>query len=344
MIWGGGLSGSIPLAAAGQKGIALDSTLFSSTNFIISGCLLIAIPLFCSLLIPAEEERWQAFEPTDDEREPNDPPDVTGAGPAGLAAAVLTVIALGLSFGVESFGAALGMLLNAAIVGAVTHRIVTLLVRRTEPGPATSTPASRLENSELIVVGLCVVALGQVQAEFFRGTFSLSFNNLNYVFLFGGLLFQGTPIRYVRAVAEATRGCAGIILQFPLYFGILGIMIATGLGAVISITMANAAGEATYPILTYLSAGLVNLFVPSGGGQWVVQGTIIIEGAAAFPALIPKSVLALAYGDALTNMLQPFWAVPLLAITRLQAREIIGYTAAVMVLGAGLTIGLLLVL
>jgi short-chain fatty acids transporter len=191
---------------------------------------------------------------------------------------------------------------------------------------------------------LCAMALGWLERDILNGVFALSFNNLNFAFLFLGLLFQGNPIRYVRAVSDGARGCAGIILQFPLYFGILGIMVVTGLGAVVSSGMASLANETTYPIVTYFSAGLVNLFVPSGGGQWVVQGKIILDGCAAWPELFPKAVMALTYGDALTNMLQPFWAVPLLAITGLRARDIIGYTATVMILGGALTTVLLLIL
>ena len=98
----------------------------------------------------------------------------------------------------------------------------------------------------------------------------------------------------------------------------------------------------TYPVVTYLSAGLVNLVVPSGGGQWVIQGAIVLEGASQFE-IIPRAILALAFGDAWTNMLQPFWAVPL-AITGLRARDIIGYTGAILVVGGAVTILLLLLL
>ena len=120
--------------------------------------------------------------------------------------------------------------------------------------------------------------------------------------------------------------------------------IDSGLGAVLSEKLAALGSETTYPVITYLSGGLVNLFVPSGGGQWIVQGDIVVQGAAAFPHIVPKSILALAYGDAWTNMLQPFWALPLLAITGLKARDIIGYTATVMVVGGVLTIACLFVL
>jgi len=234
--------------------------------------------------------------------------------------------------------------LNAGIVALVCHRAVNLVARSFRSSTSEETPAARLEKNELVAVLLCAMALGWLEREIVLGHFKLSFNNLNFAFLFLGLLFQGAPIRYVRAVAAGTQGCSGIILQFPLYFGILGIIVQTGLGQAVSGAIAELATETTYPVFTYLSAGLVNLFVPSGGGQWVVQGKIIMEGAVHFPDVIPKSILALAYGDGWTNMLQPFWAVPLLAITGLRARDIIGYTASVMILGGLLTMGLLVIL
>jgi short-chain fatty acids transporter len=100
--------------------------------------------------------------------------------------------------------------------------------------------------------------------------------------------------------------------------------------------------ETTFPIFTFISAGIVNIFVPSGGGQWAVQGPIIIDAAIQLGVSIPKSVMALAYGDQLTNMLQPFWALPLLGITGLKAKEILPYTLILLLAGVVIFIGGLL--
>ena len=91
--------------------------------------------------------------------------------------------------------------------------------------------------------------------------------------------------------------------------------------------------ETTFPIFTFISAGIVNIFVPSGGGQWAIQGPIIIETSLQLGLNISKNVMALAYGDQLTNMLQPFWALPLLGITGLKAKEILPYTLIIMLVG-----------
>ncbi len=174
------------------------------------------------------------------------------------------------------------------------------------------------------------------------GVTRLTPDTVNLTVLMLGLLLHGTPGRYVRAVESAARGCAGIILQFPLYAGIMGLMAASGLSAQLSGALADGSSQTTLPLLTLVSAGVVNLFVPSGGGQWAVQGPIAMRAAVEAGVSPGKMVMAVAYGDELTNMLQPFWALPLLAITGAKARDIVGYTAIVMVFaGAWMALGLL---
>ncbi len=172
----------------------------------------------------------------------------------------------------------------------------------------------------------------------------LTLNSVNLTMLMLGLILHGTPRSFINAVEEGARGCAGIIIQFPLYAGIMGMMHSSGLTSQIAELFAGAANERTLAPLTCVSAGIVNLFVPSGGGQWGVQGPIVVESAIAAGVPLPKAVMALAYGDQLTNMLQPFWALPLLAITGAKAREIVGYTAIVMIFGLIWTLGCLFLL
>ena len=97
------------------------------------------------------------------------------------------------------------------------------------------------------------------------------------------------------------------------------------------------------PIFTLFSAGLVNIFVPSGGGQWAVQGPLVLQSALALNVPLPKAIMALAYGDQITNMLQPFWALPLLGITKLKAKEILPYTLLFMLVGSVIYIAGLLI-
>ncbi len=169
-------------------------------------------------------------------------------------------------------------------------------------------------------------------------------NMLNFFMIGLAIVLHGSFKSFLIAVDEAIKGTSGILIQFPLYFGIMGIMKSSGMVSQISDFFAATATETTLPVLTFFSAGLVNIFVPSGGGQWAIQGPIIIESALKLGVPLPKAIMALAYGDQITNMLQPFWALPLLGITKLKAKEILPYTLVLMVLGTAIYILGLLVL
>lgn len=173
-----------------------------------------------------------------------------------------------------------------------------------------------------------------------------SFVDLNYInfVLFGlSIILHGSLSGFMQAVHSGIKGVSGIIIQFPLYAGIMGIMKYSGLVLLISDFFVSISNEVTFPILTFFSAGLVNFFVPSGGGQWAVQGPIVVEAAKSLGVSMPKIVMALSYGDQITNMLQPFWALPLLGITRLNAKDILPYSTIILLLGSIIFItGLLL--
>lgn len=159
-------------------------------------------------------------------------------------------------------------------------------------------------------------------------------NMLNF-FMFGlAILLHGSFRSFLNAVQTAIGDVAGILIQFPLYFGIMGVMGSSGMITIISDFFVSVSTASTLPIFTFLSAGLVNIFVPSGGGQWAVQGPLVVQSALQLKVPLEKIVMALAYGDQLTNMLQPFWALPLLGITKLKAKEILPYTLLFMLVGA----------
>ena len=158
-------------------------------------------------------------------------------------------------------------------------------------------------------------------------------NFINFCLLGLGLILHMSISKFVKAANEAISGATGILLQFPMYFGILGIMVGSGLIVDISDWFVSISTKETFPIFTFFSAGLVNVFVPSGGGQWVVQGPIIISAAQDLGVSYPKAIMALSYGDQLTNMIQPFWALPLLGITGLKAKDILPYTLLLFLAG-----------
>ncbi len=274
-VWHGGLSGSAPLKAAESAqftqgttpAIPVSETLFSSLNLVVSGGLLILLPLMCIALAP-----------------------------------------------------------KAALVPEVA-------AERT-------VPSQRGQRSVLgLVVGGAAVLL--VGYGWVRGEVAFDLNSVNLFFLALALSAHGSIRSFLDSVSEGARGAGAIIVQFPLYFGILGVMQASGMIERLSSAMASVASTTTFPLLTFLSAGLVNFFVPSGGGQWALQSDVLLTSATALDLDSARTVMAFAYGDEWTNLLQPFWALPLLAITGLKARQIAGYTA-ILAIGMGLYVGLVL--
>lgn len=165
-------------------------------------------------------------------------------------------------------------------------------------------------------------------------TLNITPNMLNFFMLGLALILHGNFRSFLHAVESAIGDTAGILIQFPLYFGIMGIMAGSGMIHGISNFFVSISNGITLPIFTFFSAALVNIFVPSGGGQWAVQGPLVIESALQLNVPLPKAIMALAYGDQITNMLQPFWALPLLAITKLKAKEILPYTIIFMLAGS----------
>jgi short-chain fatty acids transporter len=158
-------------------------------------------------------------------------------------------------------------------------------------------------------------------------------NFVNFLFFGLGMLFHGSLAGFVKAIERAVGASAGIIIQFPLYAGIMGLMKYSGLAADFAMQLSSISTSDTFPILAFFSAAITNLFVPSGGGQWAVQGPVLMDTAKELGVPIWKTVMAFAYGDQLTNMLQPFWALPLLGITQLKAKEILPYTINLFLLG-----------
>jgi short-chain fatty acids transporter len=229
-----------------------------------------------------------------------------------------------------------------------------ILGRRLRPAPISLRPvlvseeqaeapvgAERLDRAKWLAwlfAGLVLVAAVQQARITIGETGNLySFitpNFVNMVLLGLAILLHQSFFRFLRAVDHAIAGATGILVQFPLYFGIMGIMIGSGLVEKMSAFFVANSTETTFPILTFLSAGIVNVFVPSGGGQWAVQGPVIVDAANQLGVPLSKSIMAMAYGDQLTNMVQPFWALPLLGITGLAAKDILPYTLYLMVIGA----------
>ncbi|MEW5947143.1 MAG: TIGR00366 family protein [bacterium] len=207
-------------------------------------------------------------------------------------------------------------------------------VRGAAARPARATFAGRLENSALITAVFALLGAGYLILHFReKGFGGVDLNSIITAFLVAGFILHASPAAYVRAVADAVRGCGGILLQFPFYAGIMGMMHGAGLVAIISDWFVGFSTGFTYPLFTFVSASIVNVFVPSGGGQWMLQGPIMVEAAPKLGVSFSHTLMAVAYGDQVTNMIQPFWTLPLLGITHLEARQIMGYSAVACIFG-----------
>lgn len=187
------------------------------------------------------------------------------------------------------------------------------------------TPSDRIENSRWPTLFMGLLAAGYLLNKVVAQGFSINLNTIILVFLALGLLLHQNPASYLHAAEKAVHAARGIIIQFPLYAGIAGMMTSAGLVTQFSEAIISFATPTTFPLLTFLSAGAVNFFIPSGGGQWAIQGPIMMEAAAALGADPAKTIMAFTWGDGWTNQIQPFWALPLLGVAGLSARDIMGY-------------------
>ena len=200
--------------------------------------------------------------------------------------------------------------------------------------PENPTVGERLNFSPFLsgAIGL-MGAIYIIYAFVTKGMSALDINFVNFIFFILGILLHGNIANYIRAVADAVSGATGIIFQFPLYAGIQGMIKYSGLVTILSSAIVSISSPATFYFWTLLSAGIINMFVPSGGGQWTVQGPIAIASAKMMGADVIKTSLMVGYGNTWTNMCQPFWAIALLGITGLKAKDIMGYSTAIMFCG-----------
>ncbi|WBU55665.1 short-chain fatty acid transporter [Paracoccus sediminicola] len=205
------------------------------------------------------------------------------------------------------------------------------------PLPNDATPAQRLENSRILMYLVGIPGIVWLLLYFIGGG-GLNLNVVNFAFLFVGLTLHGTARSLLASLDDAVKGGAGIVIQFPFYAGIMAIMTGTGLAATMSEWFVSLSTDRTLPFWSFISAGIVNIFVPSGGGQWAVQAPIMLPAAESLGADVNKVIMGVAWGDAWTNLLQPFWALPMLGIAGLKARDIMGF-CVVLLLITGVIIG-----
>ena len=193
--------------------------------------------------------------------------------------------------------------------------------------------ADRLDNNKILggTLALTGVVLS-VNAFLTEGLAALDLNVFNFGFLMIGLLLYMSPSKYQKDFYEAVQGSAGVILLFPFYAGIIGVMTGTGLVDTMTESLLSIATQDTFAVTAWITGGVLNVFVPSAGGEWAIIGGPMLAAGADLGIQPGQTIVAYAAGDAHTNLLNPFWAIPLLAITGLRARDMFGYAITVMLL------------
>ena len=207
------------------------------------------------------------------------------------------------------------------------QQIMPVLPEQTEP----TTPAARIEAFRGWIF-LAVILIGyplghSIVTNGFGASWTI--NAYNAVFLIGALLLQGTPVNLVRAFGNGARTASGVILQFPFYAGIFGIINSTGLGSWLGELFVQVATTETYPLIVYVYSGIVNIFVPSGGSKWLIEAPYLLPAATELAVSPTTTLLAYCYGDSTSNLIQPFWAIPILTVTRMKFGDILGYSGLI---------------
>jgi short-chain fatty acids transporter len=198
-------------------------------------------------------------------------------------------------------------------------------------GSAASSFAARAEQSMLGTLFLLLLGVGYLALTWHSKGFELDINTTILIFLLAGLALQRTPIAYANAIRKAARQTGSMLLQYPVYGGIMGIMTGTGLASVIAKKFVAIATPATLPVWSYLSSLIITLLIPSAGGHWAVQGPFVLPAALSLHASVPHTAMGVAMAENVSNMLQPFWAVPVVAIAGIRIQRVMGYTAVTFV-------------
>lgn len=214
---------------------------------------------------------------------------------------------------------------------------------RVEEGKVENTPARKLEESPALMVLLVLLPIGYFATTLAQGEFVLGLNELIMIFFVLGWVAHRNPIRYVRAFQNSIRAGGPIALQFPLYGGLMGIMVASGLSEVLAKGFVAFSSGSTLPFWSFISSIIISIFVPSGGGHWVVQGPIMVPAASELGADQAMTAMGVAFGEQVANMIQPFWALPILAIVGLGIRQVMGYGVLAFFIGTAIFGGTLLI-
>lgn len=192
-----------------------------------------------------------------------------------------------------------------------------------------NTFATKLNNSKILAYAIGILGIVYSVIYFVDGN-TLNLNIINFIILFLGIILLGTPARYVEHLNDGIKTVSGIILQFPFYAGIMAIMAASGLVDTIAHLFVSISTEHTLSFWGLVSSFFINFFAPSAGGHWAVQGPFMIDAAQSLGASVAQNSMAVMLGNAWNDIVQPFWILPALALSRLKLKDIMGYLVMIM--------------
>jgi len=267
-------------------------------------------------------------------------------GPIPLGDTVFTPLNLGLTAAVI-----IGLTLFSALLHPSPERVVradpvavgSLAAFAPPPRPDRPSPADRLMHSGFANRAVGAMGLVSIARHVEASGLNLTLDTVNLLFLSLGILLHPSPASVLEASEEAARSLHGVVLQFPLYAGIYGIIKGTGVAALLAAVFVSIASERTYPLIVFWYSAFLDYFVPSGGGKWAIEALYVVKAGRELGVPVTKVAMAYAYGDMATNLIQPFWAIPLLSVARLDFRDILGYEILIFALySAFMSVALLL--
>lgn len=191
------------------------------------------------------------------------------------------------------------------------------------------TLASKINHSKIVGLSIGLLGLLYIVLHFVKGG-TIDLNIVNFALIFLGITLLGAPIYYVKILNEGVKTVSGIILQYPFYAGIMGILAGSGLVITFSGWFVSFSAAENLPFWGVISAWFINILAPSGGGQWAIQGPVMVEAAKTIGASIPQTAMGVMIGDAWNNMVQPFWILPILALSGLRLKDVMGYMVLIM--------------
>jgi short-chain fatty acids transporter len=198
-----------------------------------------------------------------------------------------------------------------------------------DPRPLAPSPGQWLEHSPILNVLLVAIGLAYLVRYFGSAPEPLNaitVNVLNFTFLMLGVFLHQTPARLMQAVQAATPAVWGVILQFPFYAGIAAIITSTHLSRQLAAAFVSISTPASFPAVVAIYSAVLGVFVPSGGSKWIIEAPYVMSAAHELQVHLGWVVAAYDLGEALANLVQPFWMLPILGMFGLRARDVMGYT------------------